>query len=126
MNKLIFVALAILTLSACGGNSTGSYSDYTQNYNVLPPELKDCKVYGVHSNDGGGYMQTLVCPTKQTQTTSYMSGKSIQSAIIVKDLPVSSSSAEFKALLINKDHNTTYINCKLDNNLVVCFQEDSK
>lgn len=132
MKKLIFIAVAMLTLSACG---PASYSDYSNEYSSLPPELQGCKIYGIKSNDGG-YMKVLYCSDKKSVSTTYPEGKTQSSAAIVKDVTINNvpsppsdtlgSKTEFKAVLVTDGLKTTNLNCKIMSGLPVCFVENKQ
>ena len=70
MKKLIFVSIILLCL-AC----TPSYENQTSSSEwILPPELRDCKMFKLSSSDGV-HMRVLRCPSSNT-TTSTQCGKS--------------------------------------------------
>ncbi|CAB4134432.1 hypothetical protein UFOVP273_62 [uncultured Caudovirales phage] len=76
MKKLLAI-LSLVALSAC----VADYSDDTSHYSRLPAELVDCKIYYL-SSDKGQQITVMRCPNSQTSTT-YKSGKSQRSAIVI-------------------------------------------
>ena len=50
------------------------------NYPVMPPELKDCKIYKL-SNEEGGFITIARC-LNSTTTTNYKNGKTTAATIV--------------------------------------------
>lgn len=81
MNKLLLLAAAVL-LTAC----EPGYKDQTARFPILPPELKDCKVYRIEA-DGPGHIKVVRCPNS-TVTTVASSGKNnAMTTIVDVDVP---------------------------------------
>lgn len=75
MKKLIGILFAAGIISGC----TNSAKEVL--FPVLPQELKDCKVFFL-TNEGGGALTVMRCPNATT-STSYTSGKSTVTSIVV-------------------------------------------
>ncbi|WP_354734553.1 hypothetical protein [Acinetobacter nosocomialis] len=75
MKKALF-ALAVLFLAGCKPET----SDETNKF-VLPPELKDCRVYDLYSSTGAS-VTAVRCPNSST-STEYRVGKSTRTSIVV-------------------------------------------
>ena len=79
---LIFVGVLMMTsalLTSCAEHNPVAEAEQY----ALPDGLKDCKVYVVTKQNGGGKMKVLRCPNSST-TTSYQSGKTTQSVTLVE------------------------------------------
>ena len=75
--KLLMVIIGVIMLTGC----EPSYENKTQNFTVLPDELKDCKFYNVRSNTGSN-LNIVRCPNSQTSTT-YSVGKSTATTVVI-------------------------------------------
>ena len=76
--KLLMVVIGVIMLTGC----EPSYEEKTQNFTILPDELKDCKFYGVRSNTGSNW-NIVRCPNSQTSTT-YSVGKSTATTVVIE------------------------------------------
>lgn len=70
----------ILLLSFILAGCTVGYSDQSDEYTNLPPELKNCKIYKITSSNGG-ILYVTKCP--HADTTTEDGGKNSQAASIV-------------------------------------------
>lgn len=87
MKKLMILAVALLTLTACDpkiddvgrapNNSGAAWVDYTSNY-IFPPEMQGCKVFYLKRADSSGLpsLTTIYCPSGNVVSVEYPSGKS--------------------------------------------------
>ena len=75
--KLLMVVIGVIMLTGC----EPSYEEKTQNFTILPDELKDCKFYGVRSNTGSN-LNIVRCPNSTTSTT-YKSGKTTTTTVVI-------------------------------------------
>lgn len=75
--KLLMVIIGVVMLTGC----EPSYEEKTQNFTLLPNELKDCKFYGVRSNTGSS-LNIVRCPNS-TVSTTYKSGKTTTTTVVI-------------------------------------------
>ena len=75
--KLLRVVLSVVMLTGC----EPSYEEKTQNFTLLPDELKDCKFYNVRSNTGSN-LNIVRCPNS-TVSTTYKSGKTTLTTVVI-------------------------------------------
>ena len=75
--KLLMVIIGVIMLTGC----EPSYEEKTQNFTILPDELKDCKFYGVRSNTGSN-LDIVRCPNS-TVSTTYKSGKTTATTVVI-------------------------------------------
>jgi putative SOS response-associated peptidase YedK len=75
MKKYIGIVFAAMIVAGC----TNSAKEVV--YPVMPPELKDCKVYAI-SSESGRDITVMRCPNATTSTT-YKEGKATRTTIVV-------------------------------------------
>ena len=75
--KSLMVVLGVVILTGC----EPSYEEKTQNFTILPDELKDCKFYSVRSNTGSN-LDIVRCPNSTT-STPYKSGKTTATTVVI-------------------------------------------
>ena len=75
--KLLMVGIGVIMLTGC----EPKYEENTQNFTILPAELKDCKFYGVRSNTGSS-LNIVRCPNS-TVSTTYKSGKTTLTTVVI-------------------------------------------
>ena len=75
MKKLIGILFAAGIISGC----TNSAKEVI--YPVMPPELKDCKIFVLDKEDGRS-ITVMRCPNSTTSST-YTEGKTLKTTIVV-------------------------------------------
>lgn len=75
--KLLMIILSVIMLAGC----EPSYKEKTQNFTILPDELKDCKFYDVRSNTGSN-LKIVRCPNS-TVSTTYNNGKTTLTTVVI-------------------------------------------
>jgi hypothetical protein len=75
MKKLIGILFAAIGVAGCSNSATEIL------FPVMPPELKDCKVFHIKSKTGNS-ITAMRCPNATT-STSYTSGKTTHTTIVV-------------------------------------------
>lgn len=75
--KLLTIILGVIMLTGC----EPIYEENTQNFTLLPDELKDCKFYNVRSNTGSSL--NIVRCTNTTVSTTYKSGKTTLTTVVI-------------------------------------------
>lgn len=91
--KMFMIMAAVLAMGALSGCEKET-KDTTNNY-VLPEGLQDCKIYNMR-NTGGSNITVVRCPLSATSTT-YSSGKTTASAMVVEQAPAQAALTQSKA-----------------------------
>lgn len=86
--KMLMIMISILAMGALSGCEKET-KDTTNNY-ILPEGLQDCKIYNMR-NTGGSNITVVRCPLSATSTT-YSSGKTTASAMVVEQAPAQAAS----------------------------------
>lgn len=78
MKKMLMSLMVVGLLAGC----SPSTKEISHSY-VLPEELKHCSIYRLFSGDGS--LMTVVHRPNANTTTSYTSGKSVNSVTVVSE-----------------------------------------
>jgi len=79
MSRIVFLpllAIFVVAMSGCAPSANAIH------FPVMPAELADCKTYMLNAGDGSNLITVMRCPNSST-TTSYRSGKSTNSAVVI-------------------------------------------
>ena len=75
--KLLMAIIVVIMLTGC----EPSYEEKTQNFTLLPDELKDCKFYGVRSNTCSNL--NIVRFLNSSVSTTYKVGKTTATTVVI-------------------------------------------